>query len=760
MIKKKSPRHLVPKSVKDDKKTSLIRQRKLHLRKTLAFQNLTGTVKRHPDGFGFFIPEDPKYPADIYLSKRQMCGLMSNDKVKADIFSRLRGKSSGLKKTSSAPQDQKVLFSGKILQLVQRAQEFVIGQYLSLSDTTGIIRDNSFQWGEDLKIQIKKNQKIKAGEWVQAKITHWPENPKGLCGEVICSLGLFPEALEDNIRIVQRHNIPASFSSECLKEVNAIPESFSKDILDKRRDLKSLAFVTIDGKTAQDFDDAIYVSSHSRGWKLYVAIADVSHYVKKDSVMDKEARLRGNSSYFPGFTLPMLAEKLSNNLCSLKPHEDRLAFVAEIHFNTKGEKESGRFYSAVIQSQARLSYGSAQEIMEQAEDNDSDDRWPIEVKKNVLSAEKLARLLLEKRLEKHFINLEIPETEIYLNSLGEPMDIIQSRRLFSYQLIEELMLSANKAVAEYLQKNKIPSLYRVHDSPKPDSLKFLESFTRGLGTDLKLVEPDLQKKISFLIRKFADHHLSEVLQILILRSLSQAIYSAHNKKHFGLNALHYTHFTSPIRRYSDLVVHRILKSCLAKKALPYTTQELESIAEITSASEQRSVKAERQIKDIKKARFLKKRLGEEMEGIISSVTRFGIFIKLRLYDIEGLVHVKNLKGDWEFEESLLELKAKSSGFRFKMGDFVSIQVMSANIDTGQIDFKLMKHKGKESQLFETTRLSSGSQKQEKKGNSRRNKVRKKDKKRTKRTRKTRNRAKSGRTANINNHRKKRRKKRY
>ena len=365
--------------------------------------------------------------------------------------------------------------------------------------------------------------------------------------------------------------------------------------------------------------------------------------------------------------------------------------MAEIHFNQEGEKEKTKFYESIIHSQARLTYGEAQDIIEQSSYQNTS------VLTNVLNAEKLARQLLKQRLKKHFINLEIPETAITLNALGEPVDITKSWRLFSHQLIEELMLTTNTAVAEYLNNKKIPSLYRIHDPPKTESLKFLELFTKSLGIKMNFCDPYLQKKISSLIKQFSDHPLSEVIQILVLRSLSQAVYSSLNKQHFGLNTTHYTHFTSPIRRYSDLVIHRILKTTLLKQTPSYKKQDLESIASMTSACEQRSVKAERQLKDIKKARFIKKFLGEEMEGIICSVTSFGLFVKLRLYDIEGLIHINHLNGQWEFERSLLELKSKHSGQRFKIGDFVTIQILASNVDTGQIDFKLKTHKGVKSQ---------------------------------------------------------------
>ena len=657
-----------------DRKTSRFHRQK---RNSTPLYTLIGVVKRHPDGFGFFIPEDSTH-SDVYLPKPQMQGLMNNDKVKIAVFSR---------------KHQKDLFSGKILQLIERTQDHIVGQYWPLSSKTGLIKDDNFQWGEDLKIQLKEDQNIKKGEWVQAKIIHGPESPHGLKGEITCSLGLFPAGHEDNIRVIQKHGIPASFPEECITETKKTSEEIPKNL--RRKNLGSLDFITIDGKTAQDFDDAIYVSSHSKGWTLYTAIADVSYYVKPQSALDKEAYKRGNSTYLPGFTVPMLPEKLSNNLCSLKPNEDRLAFVAEIHFNQTGDIEKYLFYEALIQSRARMTYGEVQEIIEKERDVDSRMREnddPSSISKNIRSAEKLARLLLERRLQKYFIHLDIPETEVILDSLGEPVDIIQSRRLFSHQLIEEFMLVTNKVVAEFLQKKEIPSLYRIHDPPKAESLRFLELFVQSLSKQVTFSKKNLHKTLSSLINQFKNHPIEGVLHNLILRSLSQAVYSSHNKKHFGLNTKHYTHFTSPIRRYSDLVVHRALKAVLNKKTLAYKQQDLESLGKIISACEQRSVKAERQLKDIKKARFIKKHLGQTMEGIICNVTNFGFFVKLRLYDIEGLVHINQLNGKWFFEKSLLELKSKHSGKRLKIGDPVVVQITASNIDTGQIDFELIQHK--------------------------------------------------------------------
>ena len=643
-------------------------------------KTLIGQVKRHPDGFGFFLPEDPQQP-DVYLPRAEMEGLMSNDKIKISLTNRRR---------------DKTLFFGKTLQLIKRANNYVLGQYIPLNKHSGLLKDDSYQWGEDLKVQLSTDQKIQKGEWIQVKITDWPNSPRGFNGRFVSSLGTFPTGLEDNMRIIQKYNIPSVFSPESIKEAEQCSDTIPPEELKKRKDLRHLPFATIDGQTAQDFDDAVYVSHQKTGgWILYVAIADVSHYTQPDSTMDKEAFLRGNSTYLPGFTLSMLPERLSNDLCSLKPHKNRLAFVVEMHFNSQAKKTKSIFYTAVIRSHARLNYGQAQEIIETYEDTSSLSPDTIDsTSYSVIQASLLAKELLKKRIKNHFINLEIPETEVQLNKNGEPLDIITSHRLFSHQVIEEFMLTTNQSVAGYIHKKTLPSIYRVHDSPKPEDLNFLESFVQSLGYKKQLLQPGLHKKISDLMLQFNDHSAQIVLQNMILRALPQALYKNKRQDHFGLNTQYYTHFTSPIRRYSDLIVHRILKAGLNGQVPPYSKEQLASIASMTSAGEQRSVKAERQVKDIKKARFIKKYLGQEMEGIISSITKFGFFVKLRLYDIEGLIRLNQLKGHWFFDPKRLQLKCKKTGKSLQIGDSTRIQIISSNIDTGQINFELIRHKKK------------------------------------------------------------------
>ena len=628
-------------------------------------KKLIGVVKRHPDGFGFFIPEKENEP-DVYLPAREMRGLMNHDKVQTAVTSRRRNK--------------RLLF-GKVLKITKRAHSYILGPYHK-----GFIKDDSFQWGEDLKVRFLKKESIADNTWIQVKITHYPASREGFKGDFISSLGVFPGGKQDNFYALQKHSIPLAFNKETLREANRFSEDTVKNIKN-RKDLREKPFVTIDGQTAQDFDDAVCTVGKKQGWILYTAIADVSWYVRPSSFMDKTAYERSNSTYLPGLTIPMLPEALSNNLCSLKPHKDRLAFISEMHFNKQGERLKFLFYPGVIRSKARLTYGEAQEIWETVKPSAIKDP----VKNNVMQAGRLAQVLLNNRKKRQFIDLNIPETEIKLNAQAEPVDIIKTHRLFSHQMIEELMLAVNQSAAEYIYKKTKTGIYRVHDPPKKDSLELLESFAENLSQKVRLAPPGLHKKINLLMNRFADHPAELILQNMVLRSLSQAVYKAEKKLHFGLNFKYYTHFTSPIRRYSDLIVHRILRALLTKHKIPYNKEALTKIAVQTTAGEQRSVKAERLVKDIKKARFIKRHLGREMQGMICSVVSFGFFVKLKLYDIEGLVALQSLaKGPWLFERKGLKLKSRRTGHTFQIGDFVKIQVLSANISTGQVDFKLIK----------------------------------------------------------------------
>ena len=496
---------------------------------------------------------------------------------------------------------------------------------------------------------------------------------------------------KDPLRMLQKFDIPHKFPS-------AVSTNGSVEVhIDRSRtDLRHLPFVTIDGITAKDFDDAIYVEKTKKGWSAWVSIADVDHYVKEGTPLDKEAYQRGNSTYFPNFVSPMLPHYLSQDLCSLNPHVPRLTMTAEMHYDSKGDLKKSFFYESVICSHARLTYEDAQSIIE----GNKIEKVSTEAQQSVENAKSLSKTLLEQRIKKSSITLELPETEIILDELGEPINVIKIYRLFSHKLIEELMLAANQAVAHFLIQKKISSIYRIHEKPEYEDLYQLNQFLKTLGISLFRNKNSKKKVktatlISYCLQKMKDHPKKGILNHLILRSLPQARYSAYNKGHFGLQFENYTHFTSPIRRYSDLIVHRLLKRALkVSKGDLLSSKELERRAILLSQCEQRSVKAERQIANIKRARFMKKHIGEEFSGVISSVTKFGFFVTLNEYPIDGLIHMNNLGGRWKFNPSQLFLKAVPSNYYIRQGDDVKVQVAVCNVEEGFVDFELLEHNQK------------------------------------------------------------------
>lgn len=635
---------------------------------------LVGIIKRHPDGFGFFVPEDSKHP-DVYVPKHEMSGIMTNDRVRLRVRKE-RG-------------DNR--FRGENLEVLERKLKRVVGKISVNRKGEFFIKDEGRTWGADLQLlpADEPHLNAKEGEWVGAEILQYPTEDEIFLGKVMQIIGSIEDPLTDIERVALTQHLPMHFSKETEREATRFADHVTEKDLQNRKSLRHLNFVTIDGATAKDFDDAVYVETKDSHYTLYVAIADVSHYVKIGTSIDQEAYQRGTSVYFPNFVIPMLPEVLSNGLCSLNPHVDRLALVAEMKIGFSGELLEFVFYEAVIESKARVTYGEAQEVIE-----GSTPKKLEHVEAAIRRAADLAKALMAHRMRQGSLDLELPEVQVLVDPTGTPVDVVRSERLFSHRMIEEMMLVANIAAARFLSERNVPTLYRIHEPPNPDAIQMLEKFLRQFGSRVQLEAGMLQKRLTKALKEFAGKPEALVLNNLTLRSMAQAKYSSENVGHFGLAFSHYAHFTSPIRRYPDLIVHRCLKSQVVRHS-SYAQRPEEDLATdgvMLSACEQRSVKAERQIISIKKARYMMKFIGEEFDGMISSVTRFGVFVTLRGVEVDGLIHIDNLsKGPQDrmiFDDEKLRLVSRRSGYSLNIGDEIRIRVTSADIETGQIDFEL------------------------------------------------------------------------
>ena len=664
-------------------------------------QQVTGLIKRHPDGFGFLIPDTPEVP-DVYIPRHHMTGIMTNDRVAVEVY---HGR-------------EKDRLFGEVKEIKQRAVKQIVGRYLPVDVKYGVIQDDGRGWGADLRIAATDSMHAKEGDLVAVEIMSYPSREEEFTGRVVGVIGDAQDPLNDVRRIIYAHHIPHEFSSPALAEARRHGGRVNEDEIKSRQDLRKLGFITIDGATARDFDDAIYVEQNDRGFHLWVGIADVSYYVRPGTKLDEEAFERGTSTYFPNFVVPMLPEELSNELCSLKPKVPRLSFVCEMEIDFTGQIKDYSFYEAVIESKARVIYGEAQEVI----DGSCPDRLQ-QVRDNILRAADLAKILMAKRFREGSLDLDVPETQVVVDASGEAVDIIKSERLFAHRLIEELMLVTNICTARFFADHDMPGIYRIHEEPNADNIQTLQRYLWNFGGKASVQGGGLAKKLTKALQSFVGRPEAQILNILTLRSMNLARYSAHNVGHFGLGFPDYSHFTSPIRRYPDLIAHRLIKSVLYPKLASWRMheEELETASQMCSACEQRSVKAERQLISIKKARFMQRFVGQDFDGVISSVTKFGIFVLLRMYDVDGLVKLEALGDDrFKFDEDNLRLVGQRSGQTFKIGDSVRVKVTAVDPEAGRIDFQLQNEESKDApQKAETVSAGEDVQKRRAPQNDRR-----------------------------------------
>ncbi|MDR0280882.1 MAG: ribonuclease R [Paucimonas sp.] len=658
---------------------------------------ILGRVSGHRDGFGFLIPDDGT--EDLFLSPSQMRLVFDGDRALARV--------SGV--------DRRGRREGVLVEIISRAHESIVGRYFEEGGIGFVTADNP-KIQQEVLVTPGRNAGAKIGQFVEVKITHWPTPRFQPQGDVVEVIGNYmAPGMEIDVAL-RSYDIPHVWPEAVIKEARKLkPEVEEKD-KEKRIDLRHLPFVTIDGEDARDFDDAVYCESlgklrlFSGGWRLYVAIADVSSYVRLGSALDAEALVRGNSVYFPERVIPMLPEELSNGLCSLNPHVDRLAMVCEMTINKSGQMVDYQFYEAVIHSHARLTYNKVSSMLEHARTREGRALREeySEVVPDLKQLYALYKVLLAARHTRGAIDFETQETRIIFGSERKIAEIRPTVRNDAHKLIEECMLAANVATAEFLKKHEIPALYRVHDGPPPERLEKLRAFLGELGLSLhKGKDGPSPKDYQALLANIADRPDFHLIQTVMLRSLSQAVYSADNNGHFGLNYEAYTHFTSPIRRYPDLLVHRAIRSVIrsrqetphVKRAgamsipkariYPYDENTLEQLGEQCSMSERRADEATRDVVNWLKCEYMKDRVGESFPGVITAVTGFGLFVELTDIYVEGMVHVSALPGDYyHFDPVHHRLTGERTGRSFRLGDTVEVRVMRVDLEQRKIDFEM------------------------------------------------------------------------
>lgn len=631
---------------------------------------LRGRVIGHRDGFGFLVPDDGS--DDLYLSARQMQCVFHGDRVLARVIA----------------VDRRNRREGVIAEVLERNTTTLVGRFFTEKGVAFVVPSNN-RITQDILIGVDDQGAAKSGQIVVIEITSYPSFRQQAIGRVIEILGdHMAPGLEIEVAI-RNYNLPYLWPDSVQEEIASLQDGGTPSDQDERVDLQHLPFVTIDGADAKDFDDAVYCEPQKKQWRLLVAIADVSHYVSPQSELDKEAQSRGNSVYFPMSVLPMLPEVLSNDLCSLKPKVNRYCMVCDMLISNKGELKRFKFYPAVIRSKARLIYN---EVAAWLKTN----KCPSAVKSllpHLQNLHTLYQLLRQNREARGAIDFETTETQVIFGPNRKIKQIVPSLRTVAHRIIEECMLLANVSAAQLLQKAKLPMLFRVHAPPTEEKLADLRSFLAELGLRLPGKKAVTPNDYTTLLKVITDRPDAHLIQTVMLRSLSQALYSPTNIGHFGLAFTAYTHFTSPIRRYPDLLVHRAIRHVLAKrktKQFDYDVAAIYRLGEHCSMTERRADEATREVLDWLKCEFMRDRVGEVFDGIITNVTGFGLFVELQTIYVEGLLHVTALSNDYyQFDANRHCLRGERTGIVYRLGDRLQVRVGRVDLDQRKIDFELV-----------------------------------------------------------------------
>lgn len=635
---------------------------------------LVGKVQGHQRGYAFLIPEDDR--EDVFIPASGLNGAMNGDKVVVKVFKEIKeGKRS----------------EGEVIRILDRVNKTVIGSFED-SKNFGFVVPDEKRIYQDIYIPKGNTMGAHSGDIVIAEITKWPEKRRSPEGKIVEILGKKGEKGIDILTIIKKYNLPEEFPEKVQKYTENIPDEIKEEEYNNRMDLRDKKIITIDGEDAKDLDDAISIEKLPNGnFYLGVHIADVSHYVKEKNPLDKEALKRGTSVYLVDRVIPMLPKKLSNGICSLNPKVDRLTLSCFMEIDKTGKVLNHKVVESVINSSERMTYTDVNKILK---DNDQQLIKKYDyLMENFKLMEELCKILYKKRINRGAIDFDFEECKIILDEEGKPAEIKPYEREIGNRIIEEFMLVCNETIAEYMFWANIPFVYRIHEEPDSEKLQHFNEFVYNLGYSIKYSKEIHPKALQEVVEKVKGKKEETVINTLLLRSLKQAKYSPECVGHFGLAARYYCHFTSPIRRYPDLIIHRIIKEYIKGRTTEKRIKKLEgevAYASVQSSEMERlAEEAEREVDDLKKAEYMSERIGEVYDGIISSVTAFGLFVELP-NTVEGLVHISTLLDDYYvYDERGLRLIGEKTKKIYRLGDEVKIKVDKVDLDSYEVYFALI-----------------------------------------------------------------------
>ncbi|MGB3462302.1 MAG: ribonuclease R, partial [Rhodanobacter lindaniclasticus] len=634
---------------------------------------IAGRVLANAEGYGFLRPDEGG--EDLYLSPQQMRTVLHGDRVLASVV--------GI--------DRRGRKQGAIAEVLERRSPRLVGRVL-IEDGVTLVTPDDRRLNQDVMIKPGQEQGATSGQIVVVEITDPPTPYRGPLGEIRAVLG---DRLQPSLVVemaIASYDLPHEWPAEVLRDAAQVEAEVTAAEREGRTDIRKLPLVTIDGADARDFDDAVYAEpKRGGGWRLIVAIADVSHYVQVGNALDREAYERSTSTYFPGFVVPMLPETLSNGICSLNPKVERLCMVCDMTVDAEGNVTRAKFYDAVMRSHARLTYDKVWQAVGLRE---QDARHEVaDVLPQLENLHALYKAMAEQRKRRGAIDFETPEVKFRLDQTGSVESMGTTERNDAHKLIEECMIAANVQAALFLEKRKIPALFRAHEPPPAEKYEDLQQFLREFKLRMPPVEEVAPADFAEILTLVRDRPERELIQSVLLRSQSMAAYQPDNRGHFGLSLAAYAHFTSPIRRYPDLLVHRAIRYALTsgKPAdYTYTPAEMAAMAVHCSQRERRAEEAERDVDERFKCAWMEKHIGSEFDGVVTGVTSFGLFVELDESKVSGLVHISQLANDYyHFDATRKLLKGERTGAQFRLGDHVRIQVLRASLEDRKIDFRLV-----------------------------------------------------------------------